>query len=89
MTEPQKPEPGPRRELFIWWTTSAESNTIGPTLAENLPAYVRSQYADRYVFGHGKKHAHPVVSHRLVNSRSWRYSHFSFCIRLTPTIAGV
>lgn len=50
MTEPQKP----RRELFIWWTTSAESAAVGPVAPEKLPEYVRAQYADRYLFGHAR-----------------------------------
>lgn len=49
------PKLGPRRELFIWWTSNAESSELGPVASEKLPDYVRSQYADRYVFGHGKK----------------------------------
>ena len=36
-----------RRELFIWWTTSADMAVIGPEAPTKLPEYVREQYRDR------------------------------------------
>lgn len=40
--------PPPRGELFIWWTSDAECQKLGPEAHASLPPYVRAQYALRY-----------------------------------------